>query len=198
VRVVVPEAYGFKSIKWLTHLVLSNIPHANDTYAEKNNDVDSPLKTFAATLGVPDRPASEKPFAITGYAQVGISGLKKVQVWLHRDGEALPEGGQYYANAPWQDAEILPPPSDWGGGLAGGRIPSGTQGFEAQANRPSEWPLRLTKVHWAYLHAGLPAGEYTLRCRTIDEKGTAQPLPRPFRKSGHSGIEQVSVKVGAL
>ncbi len=34
VRMVVPEAYGFKS-KWLTHVVLSNLAHANDTYAEQ-------------------------------------------------------------------------------------------------------------------------------------------------------------------
>ena len=53
VRIVVPEAYGFKSIKWLSHVVLTNLPHANDTYAEQGNDVDSPLKTFAATLSVP-------------------------------------------------------------------------------------------------------------------------------------------------
>lgn len=49
---VVPEHYGFKSVKWLTHVVLTNLPHANDTYAEQNNDVDSPLKTFAATLAI--------------------------------------------------------------------------------------------------------------------------------------------------
>ena len=48
-----PEGYGFKSIKWLTHVVLTNLPHANDTYAEQNNDIDSPLKTFAATITVP-------------------------------------------------------------------------------------------------------------------------------------------------
>src|SRR5882762_5911633 len=53
VRVVVPEAYGFKSIKWLTHVVLTNLAYANDTYAEGNNDVDSALKTFAATIAVP-------------------------------------------------------------------------------------------------------------------------------------------------
>src|SRR3954466_14575549 len=37
VRMLVPEAYGFKSIKWLTHVVLSNLYHANDTYADGNN-----------------------------------------------------------------------------------------------------------------------------------------------------------------
>jgi len=30
VRMVVPEAYGFKSIKWLTHIVLTNLYHANE------------------------------------------------------------------------------------------------------------------------------------------------------------------------
>ena len=55
--------------------------------------------------------------------------------------------------------------------------------------------MRLTKVHWAVLLPGLPAGEYTLRSRTIDEKGMAQPLPRPFQKSGHSSIESVDITV---
>ena len=45
-----PEHYGYKSVKWLTHIVLSNLFHANDTYGTQNNDVESPLKTFAATL----------------------------------------------------------------------------------------------------------------------------------------------------
>lgn len=195
VRMVVPEAYGFKSIKWLTHLVLSNRWNANDTYGEKNNDVDSPLKSFAATLGVPEKPSAETPFAVTGYAQVGISGLKKVQVWLHRDGEELPPAGRYYAHAPWQDAQILPPPKQWGGALEDNRIPVGTLGFEADSNTPRTWPMRLSKVHWGILFPGLPAGKYTLRSRTIDEKGYAQPLPRPFRKSGHAAIEQVGIEV---
>ena len=88
VRVVVPEAYGFKSIKWLSHVVLTNLAHANDTYASGNNDVDSPLKTFAATLSVPDKAAAGQPMPVTGYAQVGISGLSKVQVWITSRGRS--------------------------------------------------------------------------------------------------------------
>ena len=53
----------------------------------------------------------------------------------------------------------------------------------------------MAKVHWAALLPGVAAGEYTLRCRTIDEKGIAQPLPRPFRKSGHAAIEEKTVMV---
>ena len=57
--------------------------------------------------------------------------------------------------------------------------------------------MRLTKVHWAALLPGLTAGEYTLRSRTIDEKGNAQPMPRPFQKSGHAAIESVDITVKA-
>ncbi|MCA9264690.1 MAG: molybdopterin-dependent oxidoreductase, partial [Planctomycetales bacterium] len=194
VRVVVPETYGFKSIKWLTHIVLSNLSHANDTYANGNNDLDSPLKTFAATLTAPREVKAHTPFAITGYAQVGISGLSKVQVWLHNKQEEYPASDRYFQKASWVDAEILPPPTQWGGELPDNQIPEGTIGFDAQGV-PKRWPLPLAKVHWAVLLPGCPAGEYTLRSRTVDQQGHPQPLPRPFRKSGHSAIENISIRV---
>lgn len=196
VRVVVPEAYGFKSIKWLSHIVISNLPHANDTYADGNNDIDSPLKTFAATMSVPRKVTAQALIPVTGYAQVGISGLSKVQTWIAPAGEQWPSDDKYFATAPWTDARILSPPAAWGD-LPDGKIPLGTLGFDDALGRPRTWPMRLTKVHWAALLPGLPPGDYILRCRTIDEKGAAQPLPRPFRKSGHSAIESVSISVSA-
>jgi DMSO/TMAO reductase YedYZ molybdopterin-dependent catalytic subunit len=194
VRVVVPEAYGFKSIKWLTRVVLSNLSHSNDTYAEGNNDVDSPLKTFAATLSVPREVPAGRPIPVTGFAQCGISGLSKVQVWIAPGAEEWPAADPYFATAPWTDAEILPPPAKWGGELPGGQIPAGTSGFDADG-RPQTWPMRLTRVHWAALLPGLPAGQYVLRCRAVDEKGIAQPMPRPFQKSGFCAIAPVDVTV---
>lgn len=194
VRMVVPEGYGFKSIKWLTHVVLSNLGAANDTYLTGNNDVDSPLKTFAATLHVPKNAKPNESLPITGYAQVGIAGLSKVQVWLHPEDAPLP-AGRYFEDAPWVDAEILGPPADWGGGLPEGRLPLPTRGFDPASGRPTTWPMRLAKAHWAALIPGVPAGTYVLRCRTIDANGAAQPMPRPFRKSGHAAIEEVDVVV---
>jgi DMSO/TMAO reductase YedYZ molybdopterin-dependent catalytic subunit len=195
VRIVFPEGYGFKNIKWLTHVFLSNIATANDTYANGNNDVDSPLKTFCATLSVPKIVKPNQPFAVTGYAQVGISGLTKVQVWIQNDEDDLPSGDPYLTQAPWRDAEILPPPKIWGGDIPDNRIPTPTTGFDPKTGRPKIWPIRLSKAHWAALLPGLAAGEYTLRCRTIDNKGIGQPLPRPFRKSGRAAIEKISIVV---
>jgi hypothetical protein len=57
--------------------------------------------------------------------------------------------------------------------------------------------MKLAKAHWAALLPALAAGEYTLRCRTIDAKGQAQPMPRPFRKSGRAEIESVKLIVKA-
>lgn len=196
VRVVVPEAYGFKSIKWLSHVVLSNIWKSNDTYGERNNDVDSPLKTFGEAFSLPENIEPNQLIPVTGYAQVGISGLKKVQVWVQNNEEDLPAGDRYFTTAPWQDAKILAPPKTWGGELGEARMPKDTKGFDDATGQPTSWPIRLTKAHWATLLPGLPAGEYTLRCRTIDENGAAQPMPRPFRKSGRAAIQEMQIKVG--
>ncbi len=197
VRVVVPEGYGFKSVKWLTRVVLTNLYHANDTYAGGNNDIDSPLKTFAATLSVPAAAKPGEPIPVTGYAQVGVSGLSKVQVWVSPAGKEWPADDPYFTTASWSDAQVLGPPQRWGGDLPGGVVPKGTMGFDPDTGRPRSWPMRLSKAHWAALLPGLPAGEYTLRCRTIDAKGQAQPMPRPFRKSGRCDIEAVKLAVKA-
>jgi hypothetical protein len=57
--------------------------------------------------------------------------------------------------------------------------------------------MRLAKAHWAAVLPGLPAGDYVLRCRTIDANGRAQPMPRPFKKSGRAEIETVKLTVKA-
>jgi len=190
VRIVVPETYGFKSVKWLTHVVLTNLPHANDTYADGNNDLDSPMKTFARTISLPKEAKADEPISVTGLAQVGLSGLAKVQVWTAPAGESWPAEDPYFTKAPWKDAEILPAPSAWGGDFPNGILPASTIGLDPESGRPRRWPMPLTKAHWAARLPGLPAGTYTFRCRTIDENGIAQPMPRPFDKSGRAGIEE--------
>ncbi len=74
-------------------------------------------------------------------------------------------------------------------------IPTPTRGFDPETGKPKTWPMLLSKAHWAALLPGLEEGEYTFRCRTVDQNGIGQPLPRPFRKSGSNAIEQVRVVV---
>ena len=79
---VVPSAHGFKSIKWLQRIVLTNDYQANDTYALQNNDPESYLKT-AAYIGkghARSRLASRSPSRERPWS--GWSGLKRVEFWL--------------------------------------------------------------------------------------------------------------------
>jgi Oxidoreductase molybdopterin binding domain len=194
VRMLVPEAYGFKSVKWLQRVVLTNNFQANDTYAAGNNDIDSPMKTFARFLNPPKTAAAGEPIEITGTAQVGQSGLTKVQVWVHADGLAWPDDDPFFATAPWKDANILPAPESWGKDLKEGKLPLPMRWFDSATGRPEHWPMRYTLAHWSS-QLQLDAGKYVLRCRTIDSNGLAQPMPRPFMKSGRNAIHQISLTV---
>jgi len=196
VRLVAPDGYGFKSIKWLQRVVLTNDPAPNDTYAGQNNDVDSTMKTFARFLSAPKKFKVGRPAALTGVAQVGMSGLSKVQYCLLPAGRPAPPDDPHLSRANWQDAKILPPPEHWGGGLAQGPLPPIPSQFDAQG-RPLTWPLRYAIAHWAALLTATGVGEHELCCRTIDANGVAQPLPRPLPKSGRNEIQRIRVTVEA-
>jgi len=196
VRLIAPDGYGFKSIKWLQRIVLTNDPNPNDTYAGQNNDVDSTMKTFARFLNAPKKMKAGQQAALTGVAQVGMSGLSRVQYCLQPASQSDLPNDPYLARADWQDAEILPPPKHWGGGLPAGRLPPVPRQFNAQG-QPLTWPMRYTIAHWAALLTAPAAGQYDLCCRTIDANGIAQPLPRPLRKSGRNEIQRIRVAVEA-
>jgi DMSO/TMAO reductase YedYZ molybdopterin-dependent catalytic subunit len=196
VRMLVPEAYGFKSVKWLERVVLTNNFQANDTYAAGNNDIDSPMKTFARFLNSPKKAKAAEPIEIMGIAQVGQSGLTKVQLWVQADGSEWPEADPFFTTAPWKDATILPAPETWGKDLPDGKLPLPMRWFDSATGRPEHWPMRYTLAHWSS-RIELDAGKYVLRCRTIDSNGLAQPMPRPFLKSGRNAIHQVNVTIEA-
>jgi hypothetical protein len=196
VRLIAPGYYGNRSIKWLQRIVLTNTSPSNDTYAEMNNDVESPLKTCAHFVHTPNSVKAGQPFPITGFAQVGLSGLKKVQYWLHPDGQPLPENDPYLAKGDWRDAIVLPPPEKWGSDLPDGKLPPVMQ-MDPKTGQFFTWPIPNTIVHWAALAKTTAPGQYQLRCRSIDANGIAQPLPRPFGKSGINAIKMAELKAEA-
>jgi hypothetical protein len=197
VRMVVPETYGFKSVKWLQRVVLTNHFAANDTYEDGNNDIDSAMKTFARFARVPSAARAGEPIHISGIAQVGMSGLACVQYALHHESEPLAMDDGTFAEEIWQDASTLPPPEQWGEMLPGGKLPGVPLLFDTASGRPAQWPLRYTVAHWQAVIPGLDAGLYKLLCRTIDCNGIAQPMPRPFPKSGRVAIQAATLRVEA-
>lgn len=195
VRMLVPGAYGNKSVKWLQRIMLTNNYQANDTYALWNNDTVSHIKTCARFIHTPKKMKVGQPAPITGVGQVGMSGLKKVQYWLHPQDEPVPKDDPYFTKAEWKDAKILPPPEHWGGGIPDGKLPPIPRQFDTTNGKPHRWPILNTTTHWATLLTADRPGQYDLRCRTIDANGIAQPMPRPFPKSGNSSIQRVQIVV---
>ncbi len=192
VRMIVPWAHGFKSIKWLRRVTLTNDYKANDTYAEANNDPDSYLKTMARIDDGPEVFKVGQPVILGGVAMVGWSGLKRVEYWLRPDsgrhGE-LAADDPAWQMATWHPCRIEPPPEDWGGSLPEGVRPRDVWGFDPQTGRPKEWPPRFSVAAWSVTLKDLPAGSYEFRVRSVDLNGYAQPEPRPYPKSGRNEVQ---------
>jgi DMSO/TMAO reductase YedYZ molybdopterin-dependent catalytic subunit len=192
VRMIVPWAHGFKSIKWLQRITLTNDYRANDTYAEANNDPDSYLKTAAYLDDGPQEFKKGEAITIHGTAMVGWSGLKRVEYWLRPDAGThgkLAEDDAAWQTARWQPCTLEPAPTDWGGNLPEGVMPKDVWGFDAATGRPKEWPLRFSVAHWTASLRDLAPGAYEFRARSVDLNGFAQPEPRPYPKSGRNEIQ---------
>jgi DMSO/TMAO reductase YedYZ molybdopterin-dependent catalytic subunit len=195
VRMVVPWAHGFKSVKWLQQVMLTNDYQANDTYALANNDPESYLKTAAYLDDTKDGayPAG-KAVTIRGTAMVGWPGLDRVEYWLRPvpapgEGEDLRDDDPAWASAAWRPARLDPPPAELAAELPDGVDPARIWGFGPDG-RPKQWPLRFSIVSWSVSLADFGPGTYQFRVRTVDQNGFAQPEPRPFaQRSGVNGVQ---------
>ena len=190
VRMVVPWAHGFKSVKWLQQIVLTNDYQANDTYALANNDPESYLKTAAYLDDEAEAThAAGKPVTIRGTAMVGWPGLERVEYWLRPSGGELAEDDPAWAKADWRRCALDPPPGDFGPELPAGVRPDRVWGI-GTGGRPKEWPMRFSVARWSASLTGLAPGRYEFRARTVDRNGFAQPEPRPFaQRSGLNGVQ---------
>ncbi len=198
VRMVVPWAHGFKSIKWLQHVVLTNDYHANDTYAEKNNDPESRLKTAAYLDDLSRQLPAGRPVYVSGQAISGWSGLKRVEYWVRqvtKDVVPLDDDDPAWQSAQWIEAALADPPMDWKGILPAGVSSREVLGFDSRTGKPRIWPLRYSMVSWGATLKGLNPGHYELRARAVDLNGYAQPEPRPIQKAGKNAVEVTRFEV---
>jgi len=199
VRMVVPWAHGFKSVKWLQHVVLTNDYHASDTYALANNDPESYLKT-AAYLDDEDEQTfrAGRPGVIRGTAMVGWPGLDHVEYWLRpapADKGDLKADDPAWESARWRPCALDPPPTDLAAELPPDVIPARIWGFGLDG-RPKEWPMRFSIAPWSVKLEGLKPGVYEFRARTVDRNGFAQPEPRPFaQRSGDNGVRKKVIRI---
>src|SRR5262249_11789598 len=120
VRLILPWGYGFKNIKWLQRIRLTNDTKAIDTYGR---EPDAYLKTRAPGLEGPESFKAGVPVTYRGVAVVGLPGLKRVEYWLRPDGGTegkLPDDDPAWKNATWQPCALEPAPEDWSAHLPKG------------------------------------------------------------------------------
>ncbi len=189
VRMVVPWAHGFKSIKWLQHIVLTNDYRANDTYAEKNNDPESHLKTAAYMDDLAATFPAREPVSVGGLAIAGWSGLQRVEYWLRPAAPDIADDDPAWAAAKWIPAQLAEPPADWSTVFPAGVASRDVLGFDRKTGQPLTWPLRYSMVAWSAALRDLAPGKYEIRARAVDLNGYAQPEPRPMAKTGRNGVQ---------
>jgi len=192
VRLIVPWAHGFKSIKWLHSLVLTNDYRANDTYALQNNDPESHLKTAAYIDATPKKVTAESQVLFSGVAISGLSGIARVEYALNRVEPTSPpatDESQTVEQGIWRPCELATPPRDWTKVLPAGISPNGILGFDPQTGQPATWPLRYSLITWSVLLPKLVPGQYEFRARAVDKNGFAQPEPRTLLKTGRNDVE---------
>ncbi len=194
VRMLIPWAHGFKSIKWLQRIVLTNEFRANDTYADANNDPESHLKTAAYLDRMPEKIRGDSPVVIRGTVISGLSGLKRVEYWLRRTAggtQELSEDDPAWKTAIWQSCRIDPAPTNWSHIFPTDVKSTEVWGFDSVTGKPKEWPLRYGMTGWSAKVGLLPTGKYEFRARAVDLNGFAQPEPRP---NPQTGLNPVDVK----
>ncbi len=192
VRMVIPWAHGFKSIKWLQRISVTNDWKAMDTYANANNDPESHLKTAAYIDHAPEKFPAGQPIFMSGLALAGLSGLQRVEWWLHRvEPEAKPVAldDEPYRAATWTPCELEAPPADWTSVFPAGISSKDVLGFDPKTGKPMAWPLRYSMISWSAVLRDLKPGKYEFRARAVDLNGFAQPDPRPIAKAGKNAVE---------
>ena len=196
---VVPWSHGYKSIKWLQHISLTNDARISDTYATGNNDPDSFLKT-AAYLDKTSEPLKFKegaPIVLRGQVISGLSGLKRVEFWVRRVDEhthTLADDAPELLAAPWAPCTLEPEP-DWSRTLPQFIRPGDLRGFNQTTGRMTTWPPRYAMCSYFASLENLPPGLYEVRARAIDGNNIAQPEPRPSQKSGKNAIQVRRIEV---
>ena len=152
VRMVVPWAHGFKSIKWLQRIVLTN-DYQGQRYL-RPPEQRSRIVLEDRRLSRQGHRSSFKagePIEIEGTAMVGWSGLSGVEFWLRPAAGAdakLDEDDPAWKTAVWRPCEIMPPPDDWESILPAGTSTREVWGFDPTTGRPKDWPLLFSMVPW--------------------------------------------------
>jgi DMSO/TMAO reductase YedYZ molybdopterin-dependent catalytic subunit len=191
VRLVVPWSHGYKSVKWLQHIFVTNDARNHDSYAQGNNDPDSFLKSAAYVDQGPAKVKVGDPVRLTGQVIAGPSGIERVEYWVRKaddDAKPLDDDSPELLQGPWLPCQLASQP-DWDSLLPEGLDPRRLHGFDSATGKPLAWPPKYCMCQYSAVLTGLEPGKYEVRARSIDLNGFAQPEPRPNQKNGKNALQ---------
>lgn len=203
VRILVPDMLGFKSIKWLDWMCVTDASVPNGWY-ERNRGVilprghkDPTLKTIARIApvpsGCPEHPTHPRlgrfpacqALGFRGYAVSGTRGLAGVRFQVR---EYHPVGSGAVIENRMAGFE---PPGHWGLDVP---FPPGVRHFSGES--PMQWPLPFGWVYWQARFGPLSPGRYVFEVWALDAEGHEQPDPDPNEHTGSARREEVVFHVG--
>ena len=146
VRMVVPWAHGFKSIKWLQQIVLTNDYRANDTYAgEQRPDSTSRPRPTSIPSPTPSRPDSRRSSAGWRSRDLRPATSRDLGASGGGRGSELPTTIRR-GNRRAGSSRRVEPARRTGVGFSAGVWSKEVLGFDPQTGRPASWPLRYSIV----------------------------------------------------
>ena len=208
VRMIVPHAHGFKNVKFLQHIRLSNDYRINDTYAaidegNEGNDPSSIQKTYTT---IDQRMGSEPihlghEIEISGVLMNGRTPCHHLEYWIR----SLDVGAVEFTKLGDLDEELLngnrvafdlpKAPLNLNDNLPNGILAKEVFGVNGNGV-PKVWPLPFSYVQWKVSLKGvLKVGSYEIRARAVDVMGNKQPEPRISKKSGRNSIGVRRLKI---
>ncbi len=174
VRMIVPEMFGFKNVKWLTELEFTDDDSNFGTYQSEGFFDDGTLGVNSRMMRpVNNMNLSAGQFQISGFAISGAAGISAVEISVD--------------DGPWQTAEIVTIEEI----SAAENLP--TTVIE-QIKQAMKYPYRGVWSKWRFMWTAT-SGSHKLALRATDGAGNVQPAVDNNVADGTNPISIVNVTV---
>ena len=206
VRMIVPFGHGFKNVKFIQNIRLTNDYRANDTYAQidegdEGNDPGSIQKTYTTVDLMLGSPAIKgDKVTLSGVLMNGRTPCAYLEYWVRgpspelQKAQLLEDNDPILLNGDWKKFDIPSPPVDFNDVLPNNIQAKDIFGI-GNNGVPKVWPLPFSYTSWSVTIKGMQPGFYEIRARAVDIHGNKQPEPRPYRKNGRNGIGTRRVQI---
>ena len=175
VRIIVPDGFGYASVKWVERITATVDESAFGTYQDTGFVDDSQSPVFGKITAPTDNlsvPAG--PLTINGFSVSGFGGIDRVDISI--------DGGPWVPAQIASAAEVLTAAPEVGAAIQ-------------FADPTYQYPFRGVWVLWSLSWEATP-GRHTIRARATDSTGTAQPERDLEISDGINANASIRVTVG--